>query len=281
MDSTTGATLNNTPVADQQSMNKRLHDEYFDGFSTSSGMMNTEHLADVIAHNTDEILRGYEQMSDLQRDLIRLEQKNAKFVESLGEVAKLAMPADHKKSQKLQDMLDAQIDENKLLQRDMADLKLQVATFSRMPGQVAEAELKDQMEDIWQQAFSWIGTHFRKLKTVAWKGETLPKLSESSKVLLEVHLHNLPDSSHLELLDIGYAIMAGQLKRILNDHYFGLSNDGKAGHIFQLIDAAKGMVTRPRKLDSVLICYSWRARLRGVACAHCREAQSSELACAT
>ena len=144
------------------------------------------------------------------------------------------------KVKELQDLLNARDQEKEALEKDLVSLKHKVATLSRMPDQVSDAELKEEMDAIWQQVRSWVKTNFRQSKTVPSCIEEMPALSESSLILLGDYWRGIPGTSKAHMLKIGCAVVGRELARILDEFYFGIANDESPGNIFQLVDSSKG-----------------------------------------
>jgi len=202
--------------------------------------LSDEELVELFVKKTEQVQDDFERVYAVKRGLAAFEVQIRDGIRSLCDIVSSYTRADKTTAQGLQKLLDIQRQENQSLELDIADLRLQVATFSRMPGQKSDTELKDQMEDIWQQASSWVTTNFRKLKTVVWTGDSIPQMSDSSKVLLGDYLHILPGSSHSRVLQIGQAVIGFEVTRVLKNHYFGIDKDGSFGGIIRLAEASKG-----------------------------------------
>jgi hypothetical protein len=133
--------------------------------------------------------------------------------------------------------LEAARREKKALEVDLVNLKHKVSVLSAMPGQVSDAELKDQVENISQQAHSWVKTNFRKLQPPPFRKSAL---SQSSKDLLGLFMTNMHMFSQGQILKIGHAVVGKTVQGILGDFYFGLESDGRSGTILELSQYADG-----------------------------------------
>jgi len=175
------------------------------------------------------------------------------------------------KVQELQDLLNAQGHEKEALEQDLVSLKRKVATLSRMPNQVSDAELKQEMDAIWQQVRSWVKTSFRQSKTVPACVEELPAMSESSLILLGDYWRLIAEMPKSDLIKVVCAIVGRELSRILGDFYFGIESDKSSGNIFHLADSSKGKsAISPSWSKSADRCKvgdpdyeEWRARTAG------------------
>ena len=222
--------MNVETYAEQAATENATNDE--ENTESTSSLSNTE-LADLFTMKSLQVVTAFNECSALKQTI-------RDTVQSLYDMASSSNLADQTKAQTLQVLLDKQRKRNETLEQDLADLRLRVATFSRMPGQVSDTELKEQMEDIWQQACHWTRSNFRKLTKVASDGQDIAELSETSKMLLGDYLHILPGSSHAKVLKLGRMIVAFEVTKILSDFYFGIDEDGSFGGIIRLADAAKG-----------------------------------------
>jgi len=230
----------NVQNSDEQNATQALTNH--DGSSQSTSSLSNDELADLFTEKSDKVVTAFNQSVPMRRTLVALDGTIREALVSLYDLVSSTTREDQTSVQNLQGLLDAQRQENQELQQDLADLRLQVATFSRMPGQVSDTELKEQMEDIWQQACHWIGTNFRKLKIVVWDGQNIPELSETSKTLLGDYLHILVGSSHSRVLKVGRVIVAIEITKILSHYFFGIDRDGEFGGIIRLAEASKGIL---------------------------------------
>jgi len=142
--------------------------------------------------------------------------------------------------QELQDLINAQGQEKEALEQDLVSLKRKVATLSRMPNQVSDAELKQELDAIWQQVRSWVKPNFRQSKAMPACVEELPAMSESSLILLGDYCHLIAGMPNSDLIKVVSAIVGRELTRILGDFYFGIESGKSSGNIFHLADSSKG-----------------------------------------
>lgn len=175
-----------------------------------------------------------------------------------GTVMNFLSPVENAEARELDRILGFEREQRAALERDLANLKHKITTLSRMPHQVSDAELKDRMEDLHQQAHSWV-KNFRKLQPPPYKKSAM---SQSSRDLLALFNVNLPVLSQALLLKLGHAIVGRVLKDILGHFYFGLENDKRPGTILELSEFTNGTkASFIINLTSLLTICSHRYRL--------------------
>ena len=153
------------------------------------------------------------------------------------------MPQNNVRDHELQDQLDAQRQANETLERDLISLKQKVASLSRMPDQVSDTKLEEQMDDIWQQVTAWVRTNFRQSKTAPTYFEVMPALSESSMILLGDYSRIILGTTKYELLKVVGAVIGREMTSIFGDFYFGIESDESSGNVLHLADVFKGNST--------------------------------------
>jgi len=229
-----------------------------------------DELKACLARNTQQQMDGFQQIISVLSDCYER-------MKIFGSAMSHIMPVEYGDARELKRLLDAErknraaVEENMkqaleaaskerdALEADLINLKRKVSMLSAMPGQVSDAMLRDQLENIWQQAHTWVKTNFRKLQPARFH---ISILSQSSIDLIGDFMGNMHGFSQAELLKVGLAIVGRALTGILGDFYFGLDRDMRPGTILDLSEATNGtganFIVKP---DRLLTFHSHRSKL--------------------